>query len=64
MSMLRADFAGLCSQHFRNTLSYIQARKLSARAALEEGDVDENVPRPDWEAVDMVGAMLKMGLAR
>jgi hypothetical protein len=43
-------------QHFRNTLVYIQERK---DAPIE--DADE--PRPDWEAVDIAGACLKMGLA-
>ncbi|GHJ84586.1 hypothetical protein NliqN6_0988 [Naganishia liquefaciens] len=43
-------------RHFRNTLVYIQERK---DAPIE--DADE--PRPDWEAVDIAGACLKMGLA-
>ncbi|KAJ9093149.1 hypothetical protein QFC20_007197 [Naganishia adeliensis] len=43
-------------RHFRNTLIYIQERK---DAPIE--DADE--ARPDWEAVDIAGACLKMGLA-
>lgn len=39
-------------RHFRNTLLYIQARKIA-----NAGGVD-----PRWDEVDVVGAMLKMGL--
>ncbi|KAJ9119921.1 hypothetical protein QFC24_005404 [Naganishia onofrii] len=42
-------------QHFRNTLLYIQGRKNTPN-----DDVDE--PRPDWEAVDIAGACVKLGL--
>lgn len=43
-------------RHFRNTLVYIQARKDAP--AEEEEDV-----RPEWEAVDVAGALVKMGLS-
>jgi hypothetical protein len=50
------SWANTSLQHFRNTLVYIQERK---DAPIE--DADE--ARPDWEAVDIAGACLKMALA-
>jgi vacuolar protein sorting-associated protein 35 len=43
--------------HFRNSLAYIQMKK----NAEENGDGDAN---PRWAEVDVVGALLKMGIAR
>jgi vacuolar protein sorting-associated protein 35 len=40
----------MITRHFRNTLLYIQAKKVGA----------EGMPR--WHDVDIVGALLKMGL--
>ena len=42
----------MITRHFRNTLAYIQARKASASADSR------------WEEVDVVGALLKMGLGQ
>ncbi len=39
-------------RHFRNTLLYIQAKKMAA----------EGMPATRWNDVDIVGALLKMGL--
>jgi vacuolar protein sorting-associated protein 35 len=48
----------MISRHFRNTLAYIQRRKNAA--------YDENGTPVDtrWDDVDVVGALLKMGLVR
>jgi len=60
-------------QHFRNTLSYIQTRQRQyAQKSTEEeegegereGEGEEEERRKiDWEAVDIVGGCLKMGLS-
>lgn len=42
-------------RHFRNTLLYIQTKK----AAVEGGTADRR-----WDEVDVVGALLKMGITR
>jgi vacuolar protein sorting-associated protein 35 len=42
----------MITRHFRNTLSYIQGKKAAA----------ESTPGTRWEDVDIVGALLKMGL--
>lgn len=42
----------MITRHFRNTLSYIQAKKAAA----------EGTPSTRWHDVDIVGALLKMGL--
>jgi vacuolar protein sorting-associated protein 35 len=42
-------------RHFRNTLYYIQTKK----NAVESGNADER-----WDDVDVVGALLKMGIGR
>ena len=42
----------MITRHFRNTLAYIQNRKASAPADSR------------WEEVDVVGALLKMGLGQ
>lgn len=47
----------MITKHFRNTLYYIQRRKYAA--AEGTGAVD-----PRWEEVDVVGALLKMGITR
>lgn len=57
------------TQHFRNTLSYIQTRQ---RQAADAGDGDDEVEgeegteakKVDWEAVDVAGECLKMGIGR
>ncbi|KAJ7470453.1 vacuolar protein sorting-associated protein 35 [Mycena latifolia] len=45
----------MITRHFRNTLYYIQRRKNAVAA----GGVDSR-----WDGVDVVGALLKMGIAR
>ncbi|KAF4623926.1 hypothetical protein D9613_001519 [Agrocybe pediades] len=47
----------MITKHFRNTLYYIQRRKYAAAEGV--GGVD-----PRWEEVDVVGALLKMGITR
>jgi vacuolar protein sorting-associated protein 35 len=42
----------MITRHFRNTLLYIQAKKVAA----------EGMPGTRWDDVDIVGALLKMGL--
>jgi len=42
----------MITRHFRNTLLYIQAKKVAA----------EGTPGSCWDDVDVVGALLKMGL--
>ncbi len=42
----------MITRHFRNTLSYIQAKKLTG----------DGTPSTRWDDVDIVGALLKMGL--
>lgn len=49
----------MIARHFRNTLAYIQRRKNQAQGGAEAGAAD-----PRWEEVDVVGACLKMGIAR
>lgn len=44
----------MITRHFRNTLHYIQARKQAA----------ENPAASRWEEVDVVGALLKMGIGK
>lgn len=46
----------MITRHFRNTLSYIQRRK---NVASEGGAADSR-----WDGVDVVGALLKLGLGR
>ena len=46
----------MITRHFRNTLSYIHSKKALAAA---EGTVGTR-----WEDVDVVGALLKMGITR
>ncbi|KAL7414412.1 vacuolar protein sorting-associated protein 35 [Mrakia frigida] len=54
-------------RHFRNTLVYIQSRK-AAYAAQENVNGDESgedAPKQvSWDAVDLAGAVLKMGLGQ
>ncbi|KAJ6606670.1 vacuolar protein sorting-associated protein 35 [Mycena vulgaris] len=45
----------MIARHFRNTLYYIQRRK----NAVADGGVDSR-----WDGVDVVGALLKMGIGR
>ena len=45
----------MITRHFRNTLYYIQSKKLAAAGA-EGGS--------RWDDVDVVGALLKMGITR
>lgn len=42
----------MINKHFRNTLAYIQSRKAAASAD------------PRWDEVDVVGALLKMGISQ
>lgn len=49
----------MITRHFRNTLLYIQSKK----DALSEEGVDDKVQQR-WEEVDVVGATLKMSIAR
>lgn len=44
-------------RHFRNTLYHIHRRKIAA----EEGTTGVD---PRWDDVDVVGALLKMGVGR
>jgi vacuolar protein sorting-associated protein 35 len=46
----------MITRHFRNTLYYIQGKKA-------EGSGDAGI-RERWEEVDVVGALLKMGIGR
>lgn len=46
----------MITRHFRNTLAYIQSKK--ALAAVEPNTNSR------WDDVDVVGAMLKMGITR
>lgn len=46
----------MIARHFRNTLVYIQSKKAAAAA--------ESTPGSRWDDVDVVGAMLKMGITR
>ena len=47
----------MITKHFRNTLAYINRRKNAA--ADGTGAVDSR-----WDDVDIVGALLKMGIGR
>jgi hypothetical protein len=52
------------TQHFKNTLRYIQNKQRAHRDAPEPSDDAEGEEKPaDWSAVDVVGGCLKMGLA-
>lgn len=46
----------MINRHFKNTLIHIRNRKESAVEGAEGV--------ADWDAIDIVGALLKMGLAR
>ena len=48
--------ADMITRHFKNTLIHIRGRKESAGDAGETG--------ADWDQIDIVGALLKMGLSR
>ncbi|KIJ45211.1 hypothetical protein M422DRAFT_30058 [Sphaerobolus stellatus SS14] len=50
----------MITRHFRNTLLYIQSKKDALSKASEDGET----VNPRWEEVDVVGATLKMGIAR
>lgn len=51
----------MITRHFRNTLLYIQSKK----DALSNSSEDEGEKvHQRWEDVDVVGATLKMGIAR
>jgi len=47
----------MITKHFRNTLIHIQRKKYAAAEGAAAVD-------PRWEEVDVVGALLKMGIAR
>lgn len=47
----------MITKHFRNTLIHIQRKKYAASEGIEGVDAR-------WEEVDVVGALLKMGLER
>lgn len=46
----------MITRHFRNTLTYIQSKKAAASDAVN----GESASR--WDDVDVVGALLKMGI--
>ena len=46
----------MITRHFRNTLYYIQSKKVAAAGAEGGGS--------RWDDVDVVGATLKMGITR
>ncbi|KAG8908093.1 Vacuolar protein sorting-associated protein 35 [Tulasnella sp. 403] len=48
--------ADMINRHFKNTLIYIRNRKEAATSSGENG--------ADWDQIDIVGALSKMGLAR
>ena len=50
----------MISRHFRNTLYYIQSKKIAAAGA----GTDSASGAARWDDVDVVGAMLKMGITR
>ncbi|KAI0717512.1 vacuolar protein sorting-associated protein 35 [Cerioporus squamosus] len=50
----------MINRHFRNTLMYIQTKKAAAAAAAETASASTTDLR--WDDVDIVGAMLKMGI--
>ncbi|KAH9939024.1 vacuolar protein sorting-associated protein 35 [Epithele typhae] len=50
----------MISRHFRNSLMYIQTKKAAAAAAAESEPANETMAR--WDDVDVVGALLKMGI--
>ncbi|KAF6751299.1 vacuolar protein sorting-associated protein 35 [Ephemerocybe angulata] len=63
----------MITRHFRNTLVHIQARKNAASERHEaeygrhaEHEHEHGIPRvdPRWDDVDVVGALLKMGIGR
>lgn len=47
----------MITRHFRNTLAYIERKKV----ALAEGIANAD---PRWDDVDVVGALLKVGITR
>lgn len=49
----------MITRHFRNTLMYIQSKKNAAATAAENGSATSR-----WDDVDVIGACLKMGIAR
>lgn len=51
----------MITRHFRNTLLYIQSKKDALANSSE--DAEEKVNQR-WEEIDVVGATLKMGIAR
>jgi vacuolar protein sorting-associated protein 35 len=55
----------MITRHFKNTLCYIQRRK-NAGATGVGGETDGEVVQTDsrWDDVDVVGALLKMGIGR
>lgn len=50
----------MITRHFRNTLMYIQTKKAAAAAAAETASSGTTESR--WDDVDVVGALLKMGI--
>jgi len=48
----------LITRHFCNSLAYIQTKKA------EVGEGDQGTPNSRWDEVDVVGALLKMGIGR
>jgi vacuolar protein sorting-associated protein 35 len=51
----------MITRHFRNTLYFIQTKK----GAVGEGDASANAnANARWDEVDVVGALLKMGIGR
>ena len=52
----------MITRHFRNTLMYIQTKKAAAAAAAEAPGVTPGAAESRWDDVDIVGALLKMGI--
>ncbi|TBU56214.1 vacuolar protein sorting-associated protein 35 [Dichomitus squalens] len=52
----------MITRHFRNTLLYILTKKAAAAAAAEAPGVTPGAAESRWDDVDIVGALLKMGI--
>ena len=54
----------MITRHFRNTLFYIQGKKEAAAAGGAEAGVGGRRVVGRYDEVDVVGALLKMGIGR
>jgi vacuolar protein sorting-associated protein 35 len=52
----------MITRHFRNSLAYIQSKKDTVRNG--EGSASLISSNPRWDDVDVVGALLKLGMTR